>query len=312
METAAKDEGRVIEMPTESFTRKDERALPAIQTATPMSMLAVAIQKGMDPATLRDLMALQREWEAAEALKAYNVAFANFKNEVIRVFKNKEVTDGPLRGKSYAELFSVVNAVTPALSKHGLSASWKLTKDDKDWLEVTCTIKHAMGHSESVSMGGPPDTGGAKSPIQARASSVSFLERYTLKAICGVAEQGEDTDGAPPKAEDKKPECLPPYAADAFTKNLPVWTKLIKSGKKTASQIITMVSSKAVLSDEQKKQIEAASLTFAEIAEKLEAADKAKDKKALVAAATLIERIADDQQRADLEKLYESFGGEWE
>ena len=73
-----------------------------------------------------------------------------------------------------------------------------------------------------------------------------------------------------------------------------------------------MVSSKAVLSDEQKKQIEAANLTFAEIAEKLEAADKAKDKKALVAAATLIERIADDKQRADLEKMYEDFGGEWE
>src|SRR5487761_1897984 len=98
---------KVIEMPQGSFSRADERALPAIQTATPMSMLAVAIQKDMDPATLRDLMALQREWEAAEALKAYNVAFANFKNEVIRVFKNKEVTDGPLRGKSYAELFSV-------------------------------------------------------------------------------------------------------------------------------------------------------------------------------------------------------------
>jgi len=45
-------------------------------------------------------------------------------------------------------------------------------------------------------MGGPPDSGGAKNAIQARASAVSYLQRYTLKAICGVAEQGEDTDGA--------------------------------------------------------------------------------------------------------------------
>jgi hypothetical protein len=44
-------------------------------------------------------------------------------------------------------------------------------------------------------MGGPPDAGGAKNPIQARASTITYLERYTLKAICGVAEGGEDDDG---------------------------------------------------------------------------------------------------------------------
>jgi len=186
----------VIELPAESFSRKEDRNLPVAQDATPMSMLAVAVQRGMDPATLRDLMALQKEWEASEARKAFNQAFASFKAEAVRVIKNREVNAGPLSGKRYAELFSVVNAVTPALSKHGLSASWRLTKDDKDWIEVTCTLAHALGHAESVSMGGPPDTGGAKSPIQARASTVSYLERYTLKAICGVSEQGDDKDGA--------------------------------------------------------------------------------------------------------------------
>ncbi len=31
-------------------------------------------------------------------------------------------------------------------------------------------------------MGGPPDAGGAKNALQARASTKSYLERYTLKA----------------------------------------------------------------------------------------------------------------------------------
>jgi hypothetical protein len=44
-------------------------------------------------------------------------------------------------------------------------------------------------------MAGPPDAGGAKNAIQARASTITYLERYTLKAICGVAEQGDDSDG---------------------------------------------------------------------------------------------------------------------
>jgi hypothetical protein len=114
-----------------------------------------------------------------------------------------EADQGPLAGKTYAELHSVVDALTPALSRHGLSASWKLTTDDKDWMVVTCYLRHSMGHEETASMGGPPDTGGAKNPIQARASTKTYLERYTLKAICGVAEGGDDNDGGTPKqAED--------------------------------------------------------------------------------------------------------------
>ena len=146
---------------------------------------------------LERLLAVKREWEREEARRSYNRAFAAFKAEAVHIIKNKEVAAGPLKGGKYAELFAVVNAVTPALSRHGLSASWALTKDEPDWIEVTCTLKHEAGHAESVSMGGPPDIGGAKNAIQARASAKTYLERYTLKAILGVAEQGEDTDGVP-------------------------------------------------------------------------------------------------------------------
>lgn len=172
-----------------------ERMPVVAAQASPLTMLAAAVERGMDVKVIEGLMDLQQRWERQEAERAYNAAFAAFKAEAVVIFKNKAVTAGPLSGKSYAELHSVVNAVTPALSKHGLSTSWKITKDDKDWLEVTCTLKHAAGHSESVSMGGPPDAGGAKSAIQARASTVTYLERYTLKAICGVSEQGDDHDG---------------------------------------------------------------------------------------------------------------------
>lgn len=202
--------GSVITLPpsTERWAPQGSQVAPIPHT--PMAMLALAVSKGMDPATLKDLMDLQDRWEKSEARKAYNRAFAAFKAEAVKIIKNRAVTAGPLQGKRYAELFSVVNAVTPALSANGLSTSWKLTKDDKDWIEVTCTITHELGHSESVSMGGPPDAGGAKNMIQARASTITYLERYTLKAICGVAEDGDDIDGgkqkesAEPDPEGKK------------------------------------------------------------------------------------------------------------
>lgn len=172
------------------------------QPPTPMAMIQLAVQQGADIDKLEKLMALQERWEKNEARKAFHAAFAAFKTEAVAISRNKKVTDGPLKGKSYAELHAVVDAITPALSKHGLSASWRLSKDEKDWLEVTCTITHTLGHAESVSMASGPDTGGAKNHIQARASTVTYLERYTLLAATGLAAGGTDDDGAQGKSKE--------------------------------------------------------------------------------------------------------------
>lgn len=178
----------------------------AVATTTPAELLRYALDSGADLDRLEKLMAMQSAWEERQAQKAYNEAFAAFKSKAVRIIKNRSVTAGPLSGKKYAELFAVVNAITPALSEHGLSASWRISKDDKDWLEVTCTLKHVGGFSESVSMGGPPDAGGAKNAIQARASTISYLQRYTLKAITGLSEQDQDNDGNGSDADDDSEE----------------------------------------------------------------------------------------------------------
>lgn len=175
------------------------QAKPAIVASADGQTLMKIIEKAaLDPtfdvAKLEALLKVRDQWAATEARNAYHQAFSDFKAEVIVVVKNKGVNDGPLKGKRYAELFSVVNAVTPLLSKYGLSHAWQV-KSDKDTIAVTCTLKHVLGHSESVTIDGPPDAGGAKNAIQARASTITYLERYTLKAVCGIAEQGDDTDG---------------------------------------------------------------------------------------------------------------------
>lgn len=188
------EEPHILELEPVDEERKPERSL-ALAESSPAGMMLAAQRQGATPEQIEKMMALQERWEANEARKAYNAAFAAFKAEAVRIVRNKHVTNGPLQGKSYAELHSVVDALTPALSRHGLSASWKLTKDEPNWMEVTCYLRHIQGHEESVSMGGPPDAGGAKNAIQARASTKSYLERYTLKAICGVAEGGDDDDG---------------------------------------------------------------------------------------------------------------------
>lgn len=119
-------------------------------------------------------------------------------------------------------------------------------------------------------------------------------------------DEGITIDHAKQEPE-KKEATIPAYSDEQFKKNLPVWTKLIASGKKTAEQIIATVSSKAVLSEEQiqaieKVKIEAPVVSFAQVADKI---NGAKDADELDAAADLIGEVADAEQRKDLGTLFE-------
>jgi phage recombination protein Bet len=60
-----------------------------------------------------------------------------------------------------------------------------------------------------------------------------------------------------PETGEITPKGLPPYSDDAFQKNLPAWRTLIEAGKRTAEQIIAMVSSKAVMTEEQIAMVKA-------------------------------------------------------
>ena len=163
---------------------------------TPDMMLGIAVQRGDSIEVLTKLMDLKDRYDKSEAIKAYNVAFAAFKAEAVQVIRNKLITDGPLKGKKHAELIDVVSAATGALSKHGLSVSFPVLQDDKDWIKIACRVKHSAGHYEDVSFGGPVDTGPGRNAIQARKSTLSYLERITMLLALGLAEQDADDDGA--------------------------------------------------------------------------------------------------------------------
>ena len=190
-------------MPKSELFEEKETALagqessPAVQI-TPAAMLTLAASKDVDPDKLQKLMDFAERWQANQARMAFNSAMMAFKTDALRISRNITYSDGPLKGKSYADLFGVVDKLTPALSKNGLSASWKVTKDEPEWIEVTCTIRHELGHSESVTMGGAPDKGPARNAIQSRGSAITYLERYTVLAATGMAVAGQDDDGGKP------------------------------------------------------------------------------------------------------------------
>lgn len=173
----------------------NELAVQEQRQISPMDLIQMASAQGATIDQMAQLFELKLRVDADEARKAYSRDFSAFKAEAIRIVKGTKVVAGPLKDTKYANLFDVVSAVTPALSKFNLSHSWKLTKDEKDWMEVTCTISHSLGHSESVSMGAAPDSGPGRNAIQARGSAKTYLERYTLLAATGLTASDSDDDG---------------------------------------------------------------------------------------------------------------------
>lgn len=187
----------VIDMSAGAIERKDRPAGAVIPMpeATPMQMLAMAVQQGADLAKIEKLMDLRERWEASEARKAYVVAMAAFKAEPMRIIKSKKV-DIPGGAKfAHATLADICDGVVANLSKFGLSHGWELKQLENGWPQVTCVITHEKGHSERTTLSAPPDDSGKKNSIQQIASTVTYLERYTLMAACGLAAKDMDNDG---------------------------------------------------------------------------------------------------------------------
>jgi hypothetical protein len=164
----------------------------------PSALIELAISKGADLDKLDKLLTLQERYETMEAKKAYNKAMSDFKANPPEINKDKKVGYKPKDGGRdvsyrHASLYNVTDKINSELSKHGLSASW--TTKQNGVILVTCKITHVRGHSEETTLSAAADTSGAKNAIQAIGSTITYLERYTLLALTGLATFEEDDDG---------------------------------------------------------------------------------------------------------------------
>jgi len=164
---------------------------------SPAELIRQAVAGGADLEKLSSLLDLQIKWEANEARKAFQVAMAAFKENPPNIGKDKKVSFGNTK-YSHASLYNVVEKITKELSKHGFSASWETKQNGQ--IGVTCRITHVLGHSQETTLQAPADTSGSKNAIQAIGSTISYLQRYSLLAVLGLAAHDMDDDGV--KSED--------------------------------------------------------------------------------------------------------------
>jgi ERF superfamily len=161
---------------------------------TPMQLLDQAINKGANVETLERLLALQERYEKNQARKAFDAAIALAKADIPVIFKDQEVDFTTQKGRTnyqYENLPGIARVIDPVLAKHGLNYRFR-TSNNASSVTVTCVLSHRDGHSEENSLSGPLDLSGNKNPIQAIGSSVTYLQRYTVKAALGLSASADD------------------------------------------------------------------------------------------------------------------------
>lgn len=201
--------------------REPDRAMSPI-VAMGMKILAA----NPDPATLRELLAVQRTWEDNEARKAFAAALVALKRDLPTVIARDATVDYQgAKGRTHythASLAGVMDAITQPLTQHGFSLAWKPSTTTAG-VSVTCRLTHAAGHFEEASLTAPADTSGSKSPAQAIASTITLLQRYAALSLLGIA----TADMKEPTGE---PEAPPPDHVDS-ARNLRAVGRLVQLGK---------------------------------------------------------------------------------
>lgn len=119
-----------------------------------------------------------------KANPALFAALAKAQGEVENASKN---SSNPHFKSKYADLAEVLNTVRPVFSENGLSLI-QSTEFDGALVSVTTTIAHKEGGYVTAKASCVP----AKTDAQGVGSATTYLRRYSLASVCGIAQEDDD------------------------------------------------------------------------------------------------------------------------
>lgn len=177
-----------------------EITMPVKQEATPLTLIEKAMSDpNFDIEKLERLLKMQDDWDLKNARKQFFDALAKFQYECPTIEKNggadfSAKVGGANVKYNFATLDQIVKQIKEPLKNSGLTYRFDIS-EDAGILKVTCVITHTAGHSEKTSMTAGADTSGAKNAIQAKGSTLTYLQRYTLIGSLGITSADADDDG---------------------------------------------------------------------------------------------------------------------
>ncbi|RYG93461.1 MAG: ERF family protein [Alphaproteobacteria bacterium] len=170
---------------------------PAVAASPMLALMHDAIQKGLPIDVIRELKAMAKEMADDQSRRAFDAAMAGAKAEIPVIVKNKLV-DFESKGENgrttyrHEDLGEIARTVDPILARHGLSYRFQTTSDHGQPVVVTCIVAHRDGHNERNTLTAGRDDSGKKNSIQQIGSTITYLQRYTLKAALGLAAAADD------------------------------------------------------------------------------------------------------------------------
>lgn len=180
---------------TKPLTLATANAPAPMQPMTPMEMLSKAVETGQGIDVLEKLMSLQERWQATQSRRAFDEAIAAAKAKIPVIAKKRKVKyttkDAGTISYEHEDLGEIADTVNPILAEQGLSYRYRSVQN-ANRVSVTCIVTHREGHFEETTLEAENDTSGKKNAIQAIGSTVTYLQRYTLKLALGLAAAKDD------------------------------------------------------------------------------------------------------------------------
>lgn len=168
-----------------------------VELRSPYALIESAVASGASVDTLERLLALQERYEATQAKKAWVSAMQQFQSIKPELPRNQQVSfGGGKTAYNFCPLPEIDKRLREPLEQCGLS--YRFENDDKldtGDIGVRCIVTHSAGHSESAVQYAKADASGNKNPVQAMASTRTYLMRYTLIAAFALTTADDDDDG---------------------------------------------------------------------------------------------------------------------
>ena len=124
----------------------------------------------------------------SDSIASLAAALAKAQGEMENASKNSQ---NPHFKSKYADLAEILNTVRPVLSKHGLAVT-QFPAFEAGTAHVETILTHASGEWMSGTCSAPVQ----KSDPQGVGSALTYLRRYSLAAVCGLAQEDDDANAA--------------------------------------------------------------------------------------------------------------------
>ena len=173
-----------------------------------LTLIDKAIEKDIDVDKFAKLVDIVKMLENEKAKRDFYESFSKFQSSIPTIFKNSEVNMGYGKPKyNYATLSDIITAIQKPLGEANLSFRWEISNNN-DIIEVTCILSHSGGYELQTSIQAGKDATPGKSNVQAIASTITYLKRYTLVSLLGIGTADPDDDAQSTINIDKKQDIV--------------------------------------------------------------------------------------------------------